>query len=254
MLSGPRGRCPPGCGCRRRARPHPGLCRPRVQPHRSPTVTGASRAESLAPHLSQPLGLHSCGNFRKPLRPCDLHKYEDMASAGHVPGPGQGSRGKGRCESLGAPQGDSGHGGWAVSGVGREPEQHGPRPTVRTLRPPRTGATPRPPVCPAPSPQQAASKTILREGERQAQGRPARSPPPRSSILDSFCFSERPFSSLVHPGGHPRFPPSPEEQSALTQEPRPLLWPPVSTRSPPGGLGGSDRQRDLWKCSSADSS
>ena len=133
-------------------------------------MTGTSHAGSLPPHLSQLLRRHSCGNFRKPLRPCDLHKYEDMVSAGHMPGPGQGSRGKGRCESLGAPQGDSGRGGWAVSGMGSERSRTGRGrqglvPTVWTPRPPRTGATPRPPVCPAPSPQQAANKKIMHEGK-----------------------------------------------------------------------------------------
>ena len=53
---------------------------------------------------------------------------------------------------------------------------------------------------------------------------------------------------MVHPGGHPRSPPSPEEQSALMQGPRPLLWPPVYTRSP---LEATEAQRGKGTCGSA---
>lgn len=145
---------------------------------------------------------------------------------------------------MGEP-GRPGQRGWGP-GAGRQPQQHRLWQGRQVLQPQADGmdAGPHcPPVCQHPAHESPTRKSCLKVSSRLKVAQPQEVPPPRSSILGPFCFSERPFSSSVHPGATPG---SPGEQADAPQSP-------ISTPSPGGGHGGSERHRDLRKPSAAES-
>lgn len=149
----------------------------------------------------------------------------------------------GPWESLGVPGrggGGLGQGGSRSStGCGRGGRSCSPRPMAWTLdHTVHLFASTQHPAYESPT-----RKSCLKVSSRLKVAQPQEVPPPRSSILGPFCFSERPFSSSVHPGATPG---SPGEQADAPQSP-------ISKPSPGGGHGGSERHRDLRKPSAAES-